>query len=59
MTEYIKVDQEWNHFLKLATDGSNWVNYKVEFELAVGARSLLDHLKGTKLKPTHPSTKKG
>ncbi|EGO30520.1 hypothetical protein SERLADRAFT_432089 [Serpula lacrymans var. lacrymans S7.9] len=37
---------------KLAKDGSNWVTYKSQVAVAVGARGLSRHLSGTAESPT-------
>ena len=43
----------------LKADGSNWVIYKSQIELAVKAQGLPGYLPGTKVLPPHPRAGKG
>ena len=54
MSTSTKLGDEFLRIPKLDVSGSNWVIYKERFTWALDARSILDHIDGTRSEPVDP-----
>jgi len=50
-----KLGDDLMRVLKLDATGSNWVIYKDQFQWAIDARGLLEHVDGSAWEPTKPT----